>query len=170
MKSSTQSGVFFNFDINLNFNEKIMSQQELEELFKVTFLLGGFGKRSRRGFGSVRIISIDNKPALDSLKKIEDFMTSVLTTGTLPPYPVIQNIEIGNANKTYEHLLITIGESSHNNKHDSIGFAYKQKRLASPIYTSVIEDKGIFYPIITTLNNDRFNNTSKQNDYKSNIL
>jgi CRISPR-associated protein Cmr1 len=171
-KSYTKQGLFFNFELKINFDENVITQQELEKLLKVTFLLGGFGKRSRRGFGSVKIETINKKEIVcQSLEKMNIFVKHILTIKPKhpPAYPFITNIEIGKQYNTYEDLLIKIGESSHNNKDNSIGFARKDARLSSPIYTSIIEDGGKFYPIITTLNNE-FKNTQKQNDYKKEIL
>jgi len=170
-KSFLKEGRFFNFDLAVCFDDKVIGQQELEELVKATFLLGGLGKRSRRGFGSVRIVKINDNVVLPSLPEMKNFIGTLIpqNQGADLNYPFIKDIQIGKLYNRYKDLLIKIGENSHLYKDDSLGYAYPQRRLASPIYTSVIKEGGNFCPIITTLNN-RFEDTSKQDDYKIAIL
>ncbi len=171
-KSFLKEGRFVNFDLAVCFDDKILDQQEVEKLVKVTFLLGGLGKRSRRGFGSVRITQVDGKKECSSLPE-ENFTDTLILKRNqdfYPDYPFIKDIKMGNQPyHNYETLLIKIGENSHLNKHDSLGYAYPKRRLASPIYTSIIKADDKFYPIITTLNST-FGETSNQDKYKQAIL
>lgn len=171
-KSFLKEGKFFNFELMVCFDNKIIEQKDIKKLVKVTFLLGGLGKRSRRGFGSVKTIKIDNNVVFSSLSEIKSFVGTIIpqNQGLYPDYPLIKDIQIGKSYNDYKDLLIKIGESSHLHKDDSLGYARPGKRLASPVYTSVIKIDDRYYPIVTTLNNDRFKNTSQQNDYKRAIL
>ncbi len=67
-------------------------------------------------------------------------------------YPYIKGIEIGKQYSHYKDILIKIGESSHDYKNDSLGFAYNKKRFASPIYVSVMKEDKFYRSVITTLN------------------
>ncbi|MCK4762878.1 MAG: type III-B CRISPR module RAMP protein Cmr1 [Candidatus Aminicenantes bacterium] len=142
-------------------------------LFQLVSLLGGVGKRSRRGFGSFRIIEIDEK-GFSSDVKIESVFSLVdkispknfvLDKGKIiqknptvsPAYPYIKEIEIGRTHKSAEGLLRKIGETTHKKNPggsvDSLGFARGQDRQASPVYVTITKDAaGDYYPIITTLN------------------
>jgi len=147
-----------------------ISYQERAVLsFKLSLLLGGFGKRSRRGFGSVKINKIDDKvfdfdysinSVFDLLNSIEDSAFRIeqgriirnISANNEANYPYIKEIKIGKEYSDYKDILIKIGESSHVHKDDSLGFARNQKRFASPIYVSVIKDDKPYRPVITTLN------------------
>ena len=138
----------------------------IENIFKLSTILGGFGNRSRRGFGSIQI---------DEINQIEEFINTIPTFGDLKTksrdeeYPYINNIEVGKTYNNYQDLLETIGKASHNHNDDALGSA--SPRLASPIYVSILKfsDKD-YRPIITTLNNRKSNNGGKVDSFKKAIL
>jgi len=154
---------------NSTFNV-ILSARENTLLFKNVFLLsiilGGFGKRSRRGFGSIEIVepkelNFENLQKDKVLKKILEILNQVdnhyeiqnskiISTKKGGSYPWIREIEIGKDESNWENLLIKIGKASHNHKDPSLGNA--TPRMASPIYISVIKIQNMYYPIVTTLN------------------
>ncbi len=145
----------------------------VENLFKLTTILGGFGQRSRRGFGSVQIIGSE---VLTSPKNIEQLIKSVNPNfvkthhknGT-EEYPYIKSIEIGKIYDNYQDLLETIGKASHN--HDCNELGSVNPRLASPIYVSILKIIANDYrPIITTLKNTKSHSIGKVNDFKKAIL
>jgi CRISPR-associated protein Cmr1 len=179
--------------VNSRFETEILLNDPLLEctvknLFILTSVLGGLGKRARRGFGSFKILKINNTHFSNdnSLKSICNLLNSVsnifkntnnisLNTEVHPTanYPYIKEIRIGKEDDSYEGLLNTIGHASHDHNDNSLGFA--RGRLASPIYVSLIEDSQGYKPIITTLNTAFENsnwsvNENKQNDFKGEIL
>lgn len=141
---------------------------EYSDILKISLLLGGLGKRSRRGFGSIRILKVDNEQCnvdfkiQDVLKIINNISADkykidgekiVIAKNISQDYPFVREIQFGGQYPSWEEFLLTIGLSSHACKNDSLGFADHGKRLASPIYISVLKNSyGIYMPIITTLN------------------
>jgi CRISPR-associated protein Cmr1 len=141
---------------------------EYSDILKISLLLGGLGKRSRRGFGSIRILKVDTEQynvdfkIQDVLKIINNICADkykidgekiVLAKNISQDYPFVREIQFGGQYPSWEEFLLTIGLSSHACKNDSLGFADHGKRLASPIYASVLKNSsGIYIPIITTLN------------------
>ena len=165
-KANTQKALFYTFIMRVRFNDAKISKENIEKLFKTTFLLGGIGKRERRGFGSIQITSVDT---FSSKQEIEKFISSLSTVTSTISYPFFKKVEIGKKCKDYSEVLIAIGEASHNYANDALGFAKGQQRFASPIYASVIKDEnGSFYPILTTLNTSAknpINNLSAQTNF-----
>lgn len=134
--------------------------EKIECLFILTTILGGFGKRSRRGFGSIEIIEpqtfVNYDYILSLLNKIQNsyqlqnnkIVNKRKDNGN---YPWIREIEIGEKfYNSYEELLTKIGKASHNYKNPALGSA--KPRMASPIYVTIIREGKVYKPIITTLN------------------
>ncbi|PCI28168.1 MAG: type III-B CRISPR module RAMP protein Cmr1 [SAR324 cluster bacterium] len=98
---------------------------EIKNLFILTTILGGFGKRSRRGFGSVKITAINEelfniKQELESVAKYlkkDNFFIDKETHSIKSKnqknnnYPYIKTIEIGKKSENY--LPKDIIEASH---------------------------------------------------------
>ena len=182
-----------NFKCHLTFRD-ISYQERAVSSFKLSLLLGGFGKRSRRGFGSVRINKINDEifdfdysinSVLNLLNSIENDVFKIENNKIVrnnpanreANYPYIKEIEIGKQYSDYKEILIKTGESSHDYRNNSLGFAFKGKRFASPIYVSIIKVDNSdrpYRPVITTLNtafeNQRSVNTKKQKQFKEAIL
>ncbi|HED05342.1 MAG TPA: type III-B CRISPR module RAMP protein Cmr1 [Ignavibacteria bacterium] len=154
---------------NVKYNDAIIFDiEKLKNLFILVSILGDFGKRSRRGFGSVRILSIDKKNynfeynlqnVLDlvdtvsndkyAIKDIKVMLKKPLTA----QYPFLKEIQLGKEYDSWEELVKKVGEASHRHNIDSLGFAKSKKRLASPIYVSVLKNLNDKYlPIISSLN------------------
>ena len=160
------------------------------DILKVSIILGGLGKRARRGFGSVRILDVDsqsykseynlenilklvNKIGDNKYYKIENGKI-VLKQNITAQYPFLKEIEIGKEYDSWKELLKKVAEASHNHDFDSLGFG-GNKRLASPIYVSVLKNTNNKYlPIISTLNtvfgDKRTVDDSEQNAFKGAIL
>lgn len=136
-------------------------------LLEILQILGGLGKRSRRGFGSfliksnyftmhdlvTRLNSISANsfqldPAGNKITNVRSNLTNEI--------PYIQNITIGKSYNVFYDVLVAIGKASHdfNNQDGQLGYANKRNgRMASPIYVSVVKISDSDYrPIITTLN------------------
>jgi CRISPR-associated protein Cmr1 len=144
----------------------------IENLFPLCCVLGGFGGRARRGFGSVKITN-GNYPTslqdiyicLDNLVpnrfiRLEDKI--IYKALQKPDYPYIEEIEIGRANA---NLLRSIGQATHDvNKKN--GYDYGKAagsanpRFSSPVYISAIATNRGLQSIITTLHHPNGNNRS----------
>jgi CRISPR-associated protein Cmr1 len=181
--------LFEDFDIN-----------RLEALFVLTFALGGFGKRSRRGFGSVRIVKkndvmfqmpCDLSAILEYVLKFNrDYRydsqndrillvkPDLLNGKYQKVYPYIEEIRIGNDYNSGFELVERIGESSHAYQTNLNGCP--SPRFASPTYVSTLKDKTDktqYYPVITSLClalppgiNDSEDERNNMNDFRNAIL
>jgi len=68
-------------------------------------------------------------------------------------YPFLKEIQLGKEYDSWEELVKKVGEASHEHDINSLGFAKGKKRLASPIYVSVLKNLNDKYlPIISSLN------------------
>lgn len=189
------------FTVNISIPETIKSTSgqviftadQARDLFILTCLLGGFGKRVRRGMGCVQIIAINDTPyamphtletALPLLQHIAPYFSissdSIVSnfSGRSEQYPYIKQIQIGRAD---HRILRKISNTAHEvkgkNKFSyevSLGHAFKG-RFASPVYTSILQSSQGLHPIITTLNtvpdrNQHQVDRSLQEVFKNKIL
>lgn len=152
-------------------------------ILKVSLILGGFGKRARRGFGSVGILNVEYKlenilklvnDISDNKYKIRDDKIE-LKDNLTAQYPFLKEIQLGKKYDSWKKLLDKVGEASHNHNVDSLGFAKGKKRLASPIYVSVLKNSNNKYlSIISSLNtvfeDERRVSDKEQNKFKEAIL
>jgi len=186
----------FNFPCiseNSTFEIVMRGEEEFLNIFKDVFflstILGGFGKRSRRGFGSIKIIepkemNSENSQKEVLLRKILEILNQIDSHYEIQSskivnkklggnYPWIKEIEIGKEHNDWKTLLRKIGDATHKHKNPSLGNS--SPRMASPIYVSVVKLKDGYYPIVTTLNsyfpqNYGGWNLNKQNDFKREVL
>lgn len=137
------------------------------QIARLGFLLGGIGNRSRRGFGSIRVTSWNFTSPSEIQSEILDNLNSVAgavrfhindqsiesrrLANITPEYPVIQRICFGQPAGSVDSLLKKIGQATHNHKHDALGYAKGQKRMASPIHVRVQKIKNGYVPIVTQL-------------------
>lgn len=144
-------------------NKVIFNQQSLISLFTLVSVLGGLGNRSRKGFGSFKIINHDYPQTLADILthlhhlspyfKLEPRATFIFSEKQkFNDYPYIEKIEIG---RPKAEVLKRIGQTTHDLKRDwgktydfSLGHP---NRLASPMYVSVLDTKEGLRPIITSL-------------------
>lgn len=169
--STTNRFTFKGFKPNQSFSIILISKNNInyfQNIFELTLLLGGLGKRSRRGFGNVHYKRWDFYNANNLLKYIleklntikDDFEirdNKILRKSTPSAnYPFIKEIVLGKIERDYNILLKKIGQASHNHKNPSLGFAGKYNnnsiRMSSPIYVSIKKINNEFIPVITTLN------------------
>jgi CRISPR-associated protein Cmr1 len=167
-KAAIQKAQCFKIIIQIQPNPYI-SLQTVEQLWILTCLLGGFGARSRRGFGSIRIIQKNDitfsmptsydtllsylnavngsekgfffKKSID--KRGREMIVSTFSTLKNVDYPYIKQIQIG---RRQSNLPIKISDTANHfhrqdrrNYENSLGSA--TPRWASPIYVSVFKDK-----------------------------
>lgn len=184
------------FDIILTIQETPkFSYKHLAALFELTTILGGFGKRSRRAMGRVKILkktiglqaesapsSIDATYILNLIncfsthyQKNENTIFNAYQ-GTMQQYPWIKMIEIGeNSNTEITKITSDATNQLHRRQGyaNNLGHAKGKKRFASPIVVSVAHDR--FRSIITTMNtvptNDHFTaDNDLQTEFKKKIL
>jgi CRISPR-associated protein Cmr1 len=189
------------FKIILGLTKEVngMTIEKLADLFWLTCTLGGFGKRTRRGMGSVTIKSykigeqevkypkINNKTIVDALQNVtkkelfsEQNNMIISDFKKYNAYPYIKSIEVG---RTTSQILDKISNTTHQIHQKSNYSAYEASlgyasrgRMASPIYVSTIQTEEGLKPIITILNTvterERQNmvNSQLQTEFKNNIL
>jgi len=149
------------FRIEFTFPEEL--KNILESLIFITFTLGGFGKRSRRGFGSIEYDGMQEVVKRDEL--LNGILTSLnqinpkyelkygkikIKTTIISNYPFIREILLGKDFSSFDEILKVIGEASHKWCDPSLGNA--SPRMASPVYVSVLRADKFYRPIITILN------------------
>ncbi len=159
-------------------------------ILKASLFLGGLGKRARRGFGSIKILNIDKQPYILDLnieyilklingvipnKYVLEKNKIVLKEKNSQKYPFLKEIIIGGQYPSWNELVKTVGVASHNCKDDSLGFVNRNKRLASPIYISVLKiSEKEYHPIVSALNTvfeeGRTGDSNKQKAFKEAIL
>lgn len=155
-------------------HSKLAPLEQLERHFILTCLLGGFGKRVRRGMGSAGITSIQRGESAAAayqmpvtLKSIYELLSSLVPKyfelgdnfifsrfAKTDRYPYIKEIHLGRPDN---EVLLHISNVTHRLKGQnrnayeaSLGHAYKG-RFASPVYVSTVESNNELYPIITRL-------------------
>jgi CRISPR-associated protein Cmr1 len=193
-QNAIQEGQEFKVVLGWNKSRKKLSEKELAALFKITCILGGFGKRVRRGMGSVIVVkteNCENVPDKITLPYIHDLLGHFskfyeLTEqaiqfnypGRSEKYGYIKQIQIGEAGK-HSNILRVISNATHRIKQKagyaydpSMGHAFKG-RYASPVFVSVVGND--MKPVITTLNIAPDKNEHKaslmiQEDFKRLIL
>jgi CRISPR-associated protein Cmr1 len=179
------------FKIRLDFKEDVISIEKIKSLFIIACTLGGWGKRSRRGFGSVVVTEV-NGLACTSLTTINDILAHLerivpskhrisgnqiesthVSKYSRDEYPKLWKIEIGNTQRS----LRDIGQATHNTKFTDDISQSKQDyskslgdgrpRYASPIYVSLLSN-GL--PVISTLKKQSWVNIELQDKLKEKIL
>ncbi len=128
-----------------------------KNIFLLSTILGGFGQRARRGFGSLEIVQIDNKEfcfektkenIVNLIEKInQEFSFDDKNFASNRKYPYIKSIEIGKNYNDYNKLLKQIGLATH--KYPCFGKA--KPRQASPVIISILQYNTQYNPILTTL-------------------
>ena len=165
---------------NQKFEIEFLSNKELkkiEKIFELTTILGAFGLRSRRGFGSVSIIKNNTPPITEEyIKGLISEINQEFNYTSSVAYPYIKEFKIGKTYTKFDDLqkVISTATSKKCGKH-----LFEDSRFSSPIYVSILKfDENDYRPIITTLNctSNRFKNKTKEegikvmNDFKKAIL
>jgi len=195
-----------NFKISLSLTqEKVLNKNgteifnidKMSALFQLTCILGGFGKRVRRGMGSVNIKSLKLNEKTYPYNIIESLQDIYKIITILSPYYTLQNSMIYQTysgkmqaygwvhtielSKTEDLNVTNIVSKQTHDLHQkygqsydySLGHAFKG-RFASPIYVSILPSHGKQRAIVTTLNTISGNNNSFnpmiQIEFKKKIL
>lgn len=144
-------------------------KDEVDATLRLMLQVGGFGNRSRRGFGSVRLIAVDGtpvEPSEDPLADVADQLKRIDTPyerdgrtitcagqyagGGGPEYPWVRRIETGSFWNGWRDAVQSIAQAAHRN--DSTYTGDISPRVSSPIYVSVGADDRWCWPLVTTLN------------------
>lgn len=139
----------------------------IEKIFELSTILGGFGLRSRRGFGSVEIIKEHSSEVTETyIKSLIKDINKDFTYTSIENYPYIKEIQIGKKYQDFNVLLkvISTATSGKCGKH-----LFNDSRFSSPIYVSVLKfSEKDYRPIITTLNctSNKFKNKTKEQGLK----
>ena len=178
------------FKVRLSILKNEISNEALKNLFLLTTIIGGLGKRSRRGFGALIVTKIDNIPyetpvTIKNLFAIIDSIVpyyyqienDIIIAHKLNnpqykvEYPVICKIQIAKISKTLKDISSATHDIKRINYKDyGISIGSGSPRLASPIYVSMIAGD---FPIITTLtlkSKQGWVNVNVQNELKDRIL
>lgn len=139
-----------------------------QSILKLSFMLGGLGRRSRRGFGSLQIVENtwdDSDSFLSQLTKFlndvrpgyfeksENTIENIFLKKGLFKYPVIKKVCIGSPEKDFNPLLIRIDKATHENADKSLGGF--RPRMASPVIARIQKIGDLFYPVVTELYDHR---------------
>lgn len=139
--------------------------QVYSDILNLCLILGGFGKRSRRGFGSLvpENINLEIEDIFELITRVgsKDYDIVgdriVLKKNFAPKYqyPFLKEVVFGGECAYWEELLENIGKASSKYCNYSLGSIspWNTGRLASPIYVSVLKNSNEkYFPIISTLN------------------
>ena len=162
-RPTTKNFTFKGIENGQRFSLIIFAPEDIHYLVKFSFIVGGVGKRARRGFGSMQILNNENNINVDYLlyliQKINKNNIFVKNNNKIEisnnyncNYPFIKEIEIGESYSSSTNLIEVIKKSAHDNDSFYTGFVFKKKRFASPIYVSVFKSSNDYHPVITTLN------------------
>ncbi|MGF7396692.1 type III-B CRISPR module RAMP protein Cmr1 [Thermoanaerobacterium thermosaccharolyticum] len=152
--------------------------QLCKNIFILSTILGGYGRRSRRGFGSVRAVSINDIPLEQTidLSYIASLLNNSIGSNVYTitrnkivsgkrggNYPWIKEIVLGKKTKDINKLLKKISQAAHDfYNYRDLSLGNIKPRMSSPIYVSIIKEYDNYIPIVTTLNSYY----SKDKNYK----
>ncbi|MYB92480.1 MAG: type III-B CRISPR module RAMP protein Cmr1 [Gammaproteobacteria bacterium] len=138
--------------------------REYKKIAKLSFLLGGVGNRSRRGFGSIRYQNWGFQNIDELRNEVHQTLDQISpgifqqnggridkrATVNIPDYPIILNIYFGNTlSPNIDVLLRTIGQATHDHSNEALGGI--NPRMASPIHVRIQKVNSQFVPIVTQL-------------------
>ena len=156
------------FDLCL-IKKKESDASTYKQIAKLSFLLGGVGNRSRRGFGSIRETSWNFTDVSDLRQEILNTLNAVAGTDRFqmtdkiikskrrtcypPHYPVVQCIFFGKLTSNVDDLLKEIGQATHDAKKENRDYTLGEgrPRMASPVIVRIQKVGNQFVPIVTQL-------------------
>lgn len=143
-------------------------------ILAASLILGGIGKRSRRGYGSIRIDAINGVPfeygnSLETLFGLIDKVSHDTFTftgneieyrdkGNEASFPCIMSVACGKVRQKWDEVIRHVMIHASANNSYFTGFAEKippqtgkNMRMASPVYVSLAPSGTGYIPIVTTL-------------------
>lgn len=154
-------------------------QNEITSSLTIFTMLGGLGKRVRRGFGS--IINKDDKfeSPIDFLARLKNELFNLNNSDMIiennslminhkgkANYPFVKEVIIGKTAKRAD-LLKKIDKCASENNNYALGNG--DPRMASPVFVTIKEINDNFYPVITKLNEVYPEKNYKVEDYEKKI-
>lgn len=143
--------------------------ENVRRIFELTTILGGFGQRSRRGFGSVQIENQENI-TVEYIQALIQQINQNYDTKSSIDYPYLKEIKIGRDYSDIDTLIRTISSATHHHNGDGMFGSVEGGRYASPVYISVIKNGQNYQPIITTLNATKRIDSNRLDEFKGAIL
>ena len=169
------------FKIRIQTHKNVNALRKYFLLLYLSLTLGGLGQRVRRGAGALKFlnllkssIKIEFNFERDIIEILNDIIEEQTDLNYLlnntsnrielrderagSKFPYIISIMIGREFNSWRELREKIDSLCHDlkennkNNYNSMGFAYGRKKLASPLYISMIREHEKYYPIMTKLN------------------
>lgn len=162
---------------NQSFNIKIQlltaeQKEKVLAIFYIASMLGGIGKRARRGAGAWEIeyysVGDNQKEVMYSLENLHGYITKFNSNykiknskieynhGYSPKYSFLKKVEIGDHYNNQNQLRIQIMETAHKlheKRHYREYLGNASPRLSSPIYVSMFKHKDSLKPVVSKLHN-----------------
>jgi CRISPR-associated protein Cmr1 len=175
----------FSFDVIVTSLKDTEAHVNYIRLFVVTSLLYGFGRRSRKGFGTVAITGIEGAGAdinrsfnglADNLNALSLFGARYTASGTKincarvktpTRYPFIESIQLAGTRKFSgtQEIIGQIGMAVHHHSGGFLGMA-KPRFASSVLLSSIPYGENGYRCIVTQLHNtSRKTNRRKQDDF-----
>lgn len=192
------------FEITLSLTQNVIDDKkqvifnfdQMKALFELVCVLGGFGKRVRRGMGSVRIVKTKvgdevKNYLLPDLKGIEKLLNQVshnkfiLTNNIIysdfrktQSYATIKEIQLGNSKNDLLRKISDTTSKFHKNHYQNYDATFGHAlrgRFASPVFVSTLQEginlKGIVTILHTEPKADRhLVKSDLQQEFKKEIL
>ena len=146
------------------------------KVFRLSSILGGLGRRCRRGFGSycIQKNTGDNTLLIKEITNLLNYLHGgngyiivnnhsihgtprgnvIVGPTNINHYPQIRYVAVRKTTQKPPDILIKIGEASHNKPGDDCGFAHGHNRLASPIFFSLYKYNTDLFLIATLLSSN----------------
>jgi len=171
----------YKFKIRTQTHEKRPFLEKYILLQYLSLVLGGLGQRVRRGAGALKFLGFPNssievefdfeRDILVILNDIIELFTDLNYELNIPNkridlddnrnlynFPYLKSIIIGKEFDNWEGIRSEIDKLCHNFKHkykkdyNSMGFAFSDNKLASPLFISIIKENSKYNPIMSKLN------------------
>jgi CRISPR-associated protein Cmr1 len=141
--------------------------QTYADIAQLSFLLGGIGNRSNRGFGSVRYSRWNFQEVSGIRQMILQMLNSVAgtrrfetngqiiesTLSRFPDYPVVKKVYFGQPTTDVNSLLKKIGQATHDalQQNRDITLGSGNPRMSSPVVVRIQKVGRQYLPILTQL-------------------
>lgn len=175
------------FDIIISSFGELETHKNFVRLFTLTCLLYGFGRRSRKGFGTVAVMGIDGdgddidyafSGVVDSLNRLSLFGAKYsqpngteikLGANTTANYPYIESIRIAGAQSFggTADIIGQIGMATHHHAGNIFLGSLRPRLASSTLLSTVPWDDGSYRCIVTQLHcKDKFDHVKRADFYE----
>lgn len=141
--------------------------ENYQTIFNLSTILGGFGRRARRGFGCISVIK--EEISIESIKSLlekispetyflENNEIKLNTSIKVKDYPFIKKIMLIDRNISDVNVALKlIGQASSDAKHNyynSKALGEFKPRVSSPVYVSIIKNNTNFLFVVSILKSE----------------